>query len=91
MITAIVYSRPSCMKCHVTHKHLKKMQIPVQKIDIDEHPDKIAYMQEQGWMELPLVEAIIDGETHYWSGMSTSNLQALGYLHNTPGGGGDAA
>lgn len=90
MIKAIVYSRPGCMKCHVTHRQLKKMRIPVEKVEIDDYPEKIALMKDRGWMELPLVEATIDGEPHYWAGMSTGDLQAIEHLRNL-GGGGDAA
>lgn len=81
-ITATVYSRPGCVKCRATHRKLKSMGIPVDIVQIDDHPEKIAYMKFQGWAELPLVQIRVprEGEVHYWAGMSQDNLDALDYL-----------
>lgn len=77
---ATVYSRPGCMKCRATYRKIQAMGIPVAMKPLDDHPDRIDLMHSQGWMELPLVEVIVDGEEFTWAGMSQENLDALDYV-----------
>lgn len=78
--SAVVYSRPGCMKCRATQKALVKMGVPVEVPQIDEHLDKVELMQEEGWLELPLVEVTMPEGLVRWAGMSAENLNALKYL-----------
>ncbi len=78
--SAVVYSRPGCMKCRATEKALTKMGVPVTSPQIDEHQEKVDLMKREGWLELPLVEVSTPDGVVRWAGMSAENLNALKYL-----------
>ncbi|ANE08644.1 glutaredoxin domain-containing protein [Corynebacterium glutamicum] len=78
--SAVVYSRPGCMKCRATCKALTKMGVEVMSPQIDEHPEKVELMRSEGWLELPLVEVSTPDGVVRWAGMATENLNALKYL-----------
>ncbi|AKF28214.1 hypothetical protein YH66_11995 [[Brevibacterium] flavum] len=78
--SAVVYSRPRCMKCRATMKALIAMGVPVKELQLDDFPEKQELMRQEGWLELPLVEVQLPDELVRWAGMSTENLDALKYL-----------
>lgn len=79
--SAIVYSRPGCMKCHTTARKIKKIGVPVDVLQLDDHPDKQDIMRSEGWSSLPLVEVTTpEGETYRWNDLSVDDLAALDYL-----------
>lgn len=78
--SAIVYSRPRCMKCRATMKALISMGVPVKELPLDDFPEKQDLMRQEGWMELPLVEVQLPDDVVRWAGMSSDDLDALRYL-----------
>lgn len=79
--SATVYSRPGCMKCRATARKITKLGVPVEVLQLDDHPDKQDLMRAEGWSSLPLVEVVTpEGETCRWSDMSTDDLDALAYV-----------
>ena len=76
-LTATIYTRPDCHKCKVTRNVLVKAGVTVVEEQIDEHPDKLKLMQENGWNALPLVELDEGGVIHRWSDFSYDNLAAV--------------
>lgn len=78
--SAVVYSRPRCMKCRATMKAISSMGIPVEEKQLDDFPEKQELMRQEGWMELPLVEVQLPDELVRWAGFSESSLNALRHL-----------
>lgn len=78
--SAVVYSRPRCMKCRATMKAISSMGIPVEEKQLDDFPEKQDLMLENKWFELPLVEVQLPDELVRWAGFSESSLNALRYL-----------
>lgn len=78
--SAVVYSRPRCMKCRATMKALIAMGVPVKELQLDDFPEKQELMLENKWFELPLVEVQLPDELVRWAGMSSDDLDSLRYL-----------
>ena len=78
--SAVVYTRPGCMKCRATRKAFERMGVEVTSPQIDEHPDKVEFMRSEGWLELPLVEVTMPEGLVRWAGMSEANLNAMKYI-----------
>lgn len=55
MIT--VYSKPNCMQCEFTKKHLRDKNIPFKEINVYENEQALNYVQELGFQSLPVIEA----------------------------------
>lgn len=78
--SAVVYSRPRCMKCRATMKALIAMGVAVKELQLDDFPEKQELMVENKWFELPLVEVQLPDELVRWAGFSESSLNALRHL-----------
>lgn len=72
MIT--VFSKNNCMQCKMVKRYLEAHEVAFQEINIDEQPEQIAWLKEQGFKSVPVVvkeheEAIV--------GFSPDRLKAL--------------
>lgn len=68
-----VYSKPQCVQCDATKRHLDKHGIPYTPIDLTRDPDALAYVQGLGYLAAPVV---VTGDTH-WSGYVPDKLNTL--------------
>lgn len=57
MSQVTVYSKNNCMQCKMTKRFLKEHNIDFTERNINEQPEYVNYLKEQGFMSLPVVEA----------------------------------
>lgn len=71
MIT--VYTKPSCQQCRLTYEELDAKGLAHEIVDISEHPEAVAYVQELDplYMQAPVV--VVDEHDH-WSGFRPDNI-----------------
>ena len=73
-----VYGRSGCTKCTATKIMLKKAGLTFGDPVIDDHPDKMAYMEERNMLALPLVEVTgPDGQVEYWNDLDVVKIDEL--------------
>ena len=51
-----LYSTKSCSKCKILKQKLIQQNIEYQEVDINENPDILKNLVEQGFRQLPIVE-----------------------------------
>jgi glutaredoxin-like protein NrdH len=76
-VPVTVYSKPRCVMCDATKRHLDKQGTPYELVDITvdtEARDRVAAL---GYLQAPVVTV---GDMH-WSGYSPDKLDKLGALH----------
>lgn len=70
-----VYSKPNCMQCDFTKKHLDRMGLEYQAVDVAEDQQALDEVQRMGFHGLPVVVA--DGVAP-WVGYRPDELDKLG-------------
>jgi glutaredoxin-like protein NrdH len=68
-----VYTQPNCAQCFTTKKHLDKLGIEHQTVDVTQDPEAHAFVTGLGYTSAPVVVA---GEDH-WSGYRPDRLKGL--------------
>ena len=68
-----VYTKPNCPQCTMTKKHLDKLGIEHQTVDVTQDPEAHAYVTGLGYTSAPVVVA---GDSH-WSGYRPDRLKGL--------------
>lgn len=68
-----VYTSPSCPQCFATKKHLDKLGIEHQTVDVTQDPEAHAFVTGLGYTSAPVVVA---GDSH-WSGYRPDRLKGL--------------
>ena len=71
MIT--VYTKPACVQCDATKRHLDKAGMEYDTIDISKNPDALDEILNLGFMAAPVV--ITDNDS--WSGFQPDKLDGL--------------
>lgn len=69
-----VYGKPGCMQCTMTKKALEKNGIAYQDVDITEVPAALAYVEELGYAQVPVIVA---SDENHWSGFQPQKISAL--------------
>lgn len=75
--TAVVYTRPGCMRCRIVERALTKLGARVETKPIDDHPQALQLMVDNGWSELPLVVVTIEEWQHTWAGLRMNELHKI--------------
>lgn len=70
-----VYSKPNCMQCDFTKKHLDRMGLEYQAVDVTTDQQALDEVQQMGFHGLPVVVA--DGVAP-WTGYRPDELDKLG-------------
>lgn len=68
-----VYTKPACVQCDATKRHLDKRGIKYHPIDVTQDPDALEYIRGLGYLAAPVVVA---GDNH-WSGYVPDKLNTL--------------
>lgn len=76
-VPVTVYSKPRCVMCDATKRHLDKQGTPYTLVDISLDDEAREYVQSLGYLQAPVVTV---GDMH-WSGYSPDKLDKLGALH----------
>lgn len=71
MIT--VYSKPSCVQCTATKKHLDRMGIDYRVVDVTEDPEAYDRLLALGFRAMPVVET----PDNRWAGYNPGMLDQL--------------
>ncbi|WP_071130764.1 glutaredoxin-like protein NrdH [Enterococcus timonensis] len=50
-----VYSKNNCVQCKMVKRYLEAHDVPFQEINIDEQPEKIAWLKSLGLVSVPVV------------------------------------
>ncbi len=71
MIT--VYTKPSCVQCDATKRHLKKLDLEFETVDITENQEAYDKIVAMGFQAAPVV--ITDNDS--WSGYKPDKINGL--------------
>lgn len=69
-----VYTKPACVQCNATKRHLDKSGVAYSLIDISQDAEAFEYVQSLGHMAAPVVVANIRGVQTDWSGFNPDML-----------------
>lgn len=72
-----VYTRPGCVQCNATYRALESKGLEYDLVDVSEHLEVVAYIEELGYKQLPVV--VVDDENH-WSGFRPDKISAVAAL-----------
>ncbi|EOU9562169.1 glutaredoxin-like protein NrdH [Cronobacter dublinensis] len=68
-----IYTRNDCVQCHATKRALESRGIAFATINLDEQPEAIDTLREQGFRQLPVVMA----DDLSWSGFRPDMINRL--------------
>ncbi|EOC1424934.1 glutaredoxin-like protein NrdH [Cronobacter dublinensis] len=68
-----IYTRNDCVQCHATKRALESRGIAFDTINLDEQPEAIDTLREQGFRQLPVVMA----HDLSWSGFRPDMINRL--------------
>ncbi|EOC1325335.1 glutaredoxin-like protein NrdH [Cronobacter dublinensis] len=68
-----IYTRNDCVQCHATKRALENRGIAFDTINLDEQPEAIDTLREQGFRQLPVVMA----DDLSWSGFRPDMINRL--------------
>lgn len=68
-----VYTKPACVQCNATKRHLDKAGLEYETIDIAQNPDALEKILNLGFQAAPVV--ITDNDS--WSGFQPDKLDGL--------------
>ena len=69
-----VYTKPNCVQCNMTKRHMDKIGVEYTTVDITEDPAALDKLIELGYKAAPVVMTA-DGET--WAGFQPDKINAL--------------
>ncbi|CCJ76445.1 glutaredoxin-like protein NrdH [Cronobacter muytjensii] len=68
-----IYTRNDCVQCHATKRALESRGLAFDTINLDEQPEAIDTLREQGFRQLPVVMA----DELSWSGFRPDMINRL--------------
>ncbi|ELY4670210.1 glutaredoxin-like protein NrdH [Cronobacter muytjensii] len=68
-----IYTRNDCVQCHATKRALESRGLAFDTINLDEQPEAIDTLREQGFRQLPVVMA----DDLSWSGFRPDMINRL--------------
>ena len=68
-----VHSKPACVQCNATYRHLDKLGVEYDVVDMSQDPDAVEKVRELGFVQAPVV--ISDEDS--WSGYVPDKIDAL--------------
>lgn len=75
-----VYTRPSCMPCRMTKRHLDRLGVPYTEHDVSADEAAAQRVQDLGYAGVPVVTVTLPDGVDHWHGYRDEQLDALGYL-----------
>ena len=69
-----VYTKPACVQCNATKRHLDKSGVAYDLIDISQDDAALEHVKSLGHRGAPVVVANIRGVTTDWSGFNPDML-----------------
>lgn len=68
-----VYSTPNCVQCMTTKRHMDRLGIRYESVDLSERPDLVDEFREKGYTTAPIVTTDIK----IWSGYRYEKIMSL--------------
>lgn len=68
-----IYSKNNCMACVMSKKLAQDLNLTYKEINVDEQPEAMDYLIEQGVRSMPYIES----NEEYWVGFQPEKLEAL--------------
>ncbi|MGW6376242.1 glutaredoxin domain-containing protein [Rhodococcus sp. NPDC055112] len=75
-----VYTKPNCMPCQATKRHLKKLGIPFAEVNLADTPEAADTVRALGYIGAPVVTVDLDDGQDHWYGYKPDTIDALAYL-----------
>lgn len=72
-MTVTVYTKNNCVQCDATKRHLDKLNIPYDTINISENPEELDKLIELGYRSAPVV--VTDNDS--WAGYVPDKIDKL--------------
>ncbi len=72
-----IYSTTWCGDCQVTKTFLKKLSIPFEEVNIEEHPDAADFVMQVNNGKRSVPTLVVDGEATSLSGFSRAKFDAF--------------
>ena len=72
-MTVKVYTKPNCVQCEATKKHLDKLNIEYSTVDISRNPVALDNLINLGYKSAPVVVT----DTESWSGYQPDKLDSI--------------
>lgn len=69
----IVYTKPNCVQCNMTKRHMDKIGVKYTTVDITEDPAALDKLIEMGYKAAPVVVTKDDS----WSGFQPEKINEL--------------
>lgn len=69
----IIYTRNDCVQCHATRRAMESRGLAFEMVNVDQQPDAADILREQGFRQLPVVNA---GDLR-WSGFRPDMINRL--------------
>ena len=54
-----LFSKNNCMQCKMAKRFLSENQIAFEEINIDNEPEALEFLKEQGFQSVPVITSII--------------------------------
>lgn len=77
MTKVTVYSKPSCVQCTATYRALDSKGVDYNVVDLTENADALAYVQELGYSQAPVVIAEDGTGQDHWSGFQPDQIDRI--------------
>ncbi len=69
----VVYSKPSCVQCNATYRHLDDRGIDYKIVDITQDPEAYEHVKSLGYLQAPVVQTDDD----HWSGYRPDKIDEV--------------
>lgn len=53
--SVVIYTKNGCMQCRMTKKFLQAHHVNFEEHNINQHPEYLSYLKNQGFQSLPVV------------------------------------
>jgi glutaredoxin-like protein NrdH len=73
MANVVLYTKPGCVQCDATHRHLTRNNVPFESVDVTRTPQALEHARSLGYSSAPVV---ITQDDH-WSGYRPDKLDTL--------------
>ena len=70
----IVYTKPNCVQCNMTKRHMDKIGVEYTTVDITEDPEALDALIEMGYRAAPVV---MTAEGESWAGFQPEKINEL--------------
>jgi glutaredoxin-like protein NrdH len=71
--SVVLYTKPGCVQCDATHRHLTRSGVPFESVDVTQSPQALEHARSLGYSSAPVVIT----QNDHWSGYRPDKLNTL--------------